>query len=108
MAAVGQLIIGVENYAEVTSIGAVVDDARLRVNHRHGNALADDARVEYFHLGGRLIRYFPRHLKINLLLSIHVVDSEQRNQRTVDPHARRRGIEWGAAGRMSGSLRWRR
>ena len=80
MIAIGQLKIRVQNYAEIVSVGTLVDNARLSAHNWNGDALADYSVVQNFHLRGGLFCDFPRDLKINLLLVIHIIDGEQGDQ----------------------------
>jgi len=74
---VRQLIIGVQYDPEIIPTGTVVDNARLSGHHRHRSALTHYAGAQNFNRGRGLIGDFPRNLKVNLLLAIHVIDREQ-------------------------------
>jgi hypothetical protein len=74
---VRQLIIGVQYDPKVISTRTVVDYPRLSGHDRRREVLTLYASAQNFNRGGGLIGGFPRNLKVNLLLAIHVVDREQ-------------------------------
>src|SRR5580704_14015306 len=102
MVSICQLEIGVKHNPECVASNVVSENSRLGGQHWNGNRRAQRAVVHHLHHSAGFAGQLPGHLKIDLLLAIHVVYGEYwRVQRVVDLH---RSIQQLRGQRKSGGL----